>query len=187
MRVLEERLDVSCSRRGPRGVKLTVAGERLHREVAPHFEAIQLALRRPAKSNESALRITRCRGSPRVGSYRGCRNSWLRRTRHRLSLSASWDSGGFRARRHDAALRFGVAGWPQVHADLLFDEWVLPVATPSLLARHRRRGFADLGRWPLLGDSVGRWGLWFARNRRIAAQAIRCPLRFLRHAGPRRH
>jgi LysR family glycine cleavage system transcriptional activator len=47
---------------------------------------------------------------------------------------------------------------------LLFDEWVLPVATPSLLARHRRRGFADLGRWPLLGDSVGRWDLWFARN-----------------------
>jgi LysR family glycine cleavage system transcriptional activator len=164
MRVLEERLGVKLLKRGPRGVKLTMAGERLQREVAPHFEAIQNALRRRAKHNETALRIN---------SLPWFASSWLiprlpefvaAEPDVELSLSASWELIDFGRDEHDAALRFGVAGWPQVHADLLFDEWVLPVATPALLARHRRNGFGDLGRWPLLGDSVGRWDQWFARH-----------------------
>ena len=173
MRALEERLGVKLLERGPRGVKLTVAGERLHREVAPHFEAIQHALRRPEKRNETALRIN---ALPWFAS------SWLiprlpefvaAEPDIELSLSASWDSGGFRARRArcSAALRrrrlaprsrrFVVRRVGAAGRDAR-------PCSPAIGAA----ASADLGRWPLLGDSVGRWGQWFARNGGSATQAI---------------
>ncbi len=164
MRALEDRLRVRLLERGPRGVKLTAAGERLHRDVAPHFDAIERALRTPSMRQETSLRID---------SLPWFASSWLiprlpkfvaAQPDIELSVSATWELIDFGRGEHDAALRFGVAGWPGLHADLLFDEWLLPVAAPSVVARWRRHGFADLGRWPLIEDTVNRWPRWFQRN-----------------------
>jgi LysR family glycine cleavage system transcriptional activator len=81
-----------------------------------------------------------------------------------LSVSASWELVDFESSQFDAALRFGSRSWPSVSSDLLFDEWLLPVASPEVLARCKKLGFADLGRWPLVGDPEDRWPEWFARH-----------------------
>jgi LysR family transcriptional regulator, glycine cleavage system transcriptional activator len=60
-------------------------------------------------------------------------------------------------------MRFGPGGWPGVRADPLFDEWLLPVASPALLARFPRRARADLSVLPLLRDPSDRWRDWFGR------------------------
>jgi LysR family transcriptional regulator, glycine cleavage system transcriptional activator len=164
MRVLEDRLRVRLLERGPRGVTLTAEGERLHREVAPHFNAIERALRAPATRNDTVLRID---------SLPWFASSWLiprlpafvaAEPDIELSVSASWDLVDFETSQFDATLRFGARGWPSVNSDLLFDEWLLPVASPAVLSRCKKLGFADLGRWPLIGDPEDRWPEWFARH-----------------------
>jgi LysR family glycine cleavage system transcriptional activator len=64
----------------------------------------------------------------------------------------------------DAALRFGAGHWPGLTAVHLFDDWITPVASPALIAAHGGRGKSfDLSRYPVLGDSGGRWVEWCAR------------------------
>jgi LysR family transcriptional regulator, glycine cleavage system transcriptional activator len=157
-------LRVRLLERGSRGVTLTAEGERLHREVAPHFNAIERALRAPTSRNETALRID---------SLPWFATSWLiprlpafvaAQPDIELSVSANWELVDFEHSDFDAALRFGSRGWPSVKSDLLFDEWLFPVASPGLVNRCKKIGFADIGRWPLIGDPVDRWPQWFARH-----------------------
>ncbi len=46
----------------------------------------------------------------------------------------------------------------------LFDDWITPVASPSLIAAHGGDAEAfDIARYPLLGDTGGRWVDWCTR------------------------
>lgn len=60
--------------------------------------------------------------------------------------------------------------------ELLFDEWLLPVASPVLVERLGGvPSFEELARWPLLGDPDEEWTHWFALHglppvRRFVAQ-----------------
>src|SRR5690606_26971043 len=57
----------------------------------------------------------------------------------------------------DMALRLGGGRWPGVHAELLFNEWIAPVASPALLQKHRHVPAAQrLTKLPLLGDPADR-------------------------------
>ena len=61
----------------------------------------------------------------------------------------------------DAALRVGTGQWPGLTAEPLLDEWLVPMASPALIARMRRQGVRKLADWPLLGDPDGEWERWF--------------------------
>jgi LysR family glycine cleavage system transcriptional activator len=80
-----------------------------------------------------------------------------------LNLQSSPNVVDFNRDAVDAALRFGPGQWPGVTAELLFDEWISPVASPALIKRLGKPKLSELGRWPLLGDPNGRWKDWFAQ------------------------
>jgi len=80
-----------------------------------------------------------------------------------LSVHSSVDLVDFDREAIDAAMRFGPGSWPGVHIDPLFDEWLLPVASPVLLARFPDRDPDELAGLPLLRDPSDRWTDWFAR------------------------
>ena len=61
-----------------------------------------------------------------------------------LSIQSSVELVDFDREAIDAAMRFGLGRWPGVHAEPLFDEWLLPVASPALLARFPDRDPSDL-------------------------------------------
>jgi LysR family transcriptional regulator, glycine cleavage system transcriptional activator len=164
MRALEERLDRPLLLRGPRGVRLTEAGQRLFDAVAPHFDAIEQALiaQRP--------RGTQCLT---VSVMASVASSWLVPRLPRfvaaypeieLSLQSGSQLVDFAREDVDCALRFGLGQWDGVQAELLFREAVTPVASPTLLRTLGRPKLEELGRYPLLGDPGERWQLWFAKH-----------------------
>ena len=161
MRVLEQRVGCPLFLRGPRGLKLTAEGRRLLDNVAQHMQAIEDALRPLSQRNESALSLS---AMPSMTS------SWLLPRLPRfvalhpgieLNLDSSTDLVDFADGRYDAALRYGSGEWPGLIVEPLLDEWLTPVASPSLLAGRRKTRLEDLGKLPLLCPEDP-WPAWFA-------------------------
>ncbi|MEG3192931.1 LysR substrate-binding domain-containing protein [Lysobacter sp. D1-1-M9] len=168
IRTLEERLDRQLFDRSPRGVRLTGEGERLLAKVAPHLDALELALRPygPRRDDVLTLSVTPSMASawlvPRLGDFLAAHPQL------EINLQSSTAVVNFEhAHGVDAALRIGRGNWPGVESEHLFDEWVAPIASPALIARMGGMpGPDDLHRWPLLGDPDPHnlWELWFARH-----------------------
>lgn len=162
IRGLEERLGHRLFVRGPRGLTLTAEGERLRDAVSAPFDAIERALRPGCTRRDDILTLTLL---PSLAS------SWLvprlpgflaRHPQLEISLQSRIEVVDFaRDTTVDAALRYGPGSWPGTTATHLFDDWIAPVASPSLIAAHPDAG-ADFARYPLLGDANGRWTDWFA-------------------------
>lgn len=162
IRLLEERLDCKLFVRGPRGLKLTAEGQRLLDNVAPHLEAIEDALKPLVARSGNVLSLS---AMPSMVS------SWLlprlprfvaRHPEVELNLDSSIELVDFADGRHDAALRYGRGVWPGLVVELLLEEWLTPVASPSLLASRKRPRLEDLGALPLLCPEDP-WSEWFAR------------------------
>jgi LysR family transcriptional regulator, glycine cleavage system transcriptional activator len=164
IRALEERLGVRLFERGPRGVRLTPDGERLYRRVAPPLQAIEQAMQPYRAGRDAVLQLS---------LMASVANAWLvprlprfvaRHPQIELNLDSSPLLVDFeRERGFDAALRYGRGQWPGLIAEHLFDDWLVPMASPALLARHPEGRCASLEGLPLLGDPNDRWQEWFAR------------------------
>jgi len=163
MRGLEDQLHKKLFERRPRGLALTDAGEQLFAAVAPHYDKLEQALRPERDRGEQSLTLSVL---PSVTS------GWLlprlagfvaRHPEIELSISSSVEVVDFERVAIDAAIRFGPGGWPGLRADPLFDEWLLPVASPALLARFPVSHRHDLAALPLLRDPSDRWRDWFER------------------------
>jgi LysR family glycine cleavage system transcriptional activator len=163
LRQLEERVGQPLLVRGPRGVTPTPAGTRLSEQVAPALETISHALR--------GLR-GRARDGLTLSLMPSMAASWLiprlpRFIAHHpqigINLQSTWERVDFTREDVDCALRFGPGEWAGVTAELLFEEFLSPVASPALLKRIGRPKLAELGNAPLLGDPGGNWRKWFAR------------------------
>lgn len=164
MRQLEQRLGQRLLARGPRGVELTVEGRRLFDAVAGPLDAIGQALRRatPCGGHGVTLSLIPSMATawlvPRLPQFLAAHPDLG------LSLQSSTHVVDFEREAVDLALRLGGGHWPGVHAELLFQEWMAPVASPELLQRHGRPPAPErLARLPLLGDPSDRWKDWFAR------------------------
>jgi len=165
MRTLEERLNQTLLARGPRGVALTAAGQRLLDGIAAPLESIERVFAAPYARSEHALTLSA------VPSFA---SSWLLpripafMARHpglEFNLQTTTALVDFEREIVDAALRLGAGQWAGLRSEHLFDEWVAPVASPRLIAKIGKPKLADLGRLPLLGEPSDndRWTKWFAR------------------------
>jgi LysR family glycine cleavage system transcriptional activator len=165
MRALEERLNQQLLLRGPRGVTLTPNGERLLDAVAPHIEGIERVFASLRERNVNALTIS---ALPSFSS------SWLMprlpafMAQHpglEFNLQTSVTLVDFEREPVDAAMRLGSGHWPGLTAELLFEEWIVPMASPKLIGRKRKPKPDEFGDWPLIGESDddnARWRRWFA-------------------------
>jgi LysR family transcriptional regulator, glycine cleavage system transcriptional activator len=162
VRSLEERLGYSLFTRGPRGLALTPEGTLLLDRVGSHLDAIDGALKPLRTRRNNVLSLS---ALPSMAS------SWLMPRLPRfvalhpdleLNLDSSIDLADFSDCRFDAALRYGPGQWDGVVSELLFEEWLTPVASPALLAGSKRPTLAELAEWPLLCPEDP-WPQWFEK------------------------
>ncbi|MCD9027824.1 LysR family transcriptional regulator [Luteimonas sp. BDR2-5] len=163
MRTLEERLGYRLLVRHARGVSLTPDGQRLLERIAPHLQAIAHALQPFSARRDDILTVSI---TPTMAS------AWLvprladfmrAHPKIELSLLSSERVVDFDQQPNiDAAMRVGHGRWPGVESEPLFDEYLVPMASPALIARMRRARQTKLAQWPLLGDPDGEWERWFA-------------------------
>jgi LysR family glycine cleavage system transcriptional activator len=162
IRGLEDRLGQRLFLRNARGVELTADGRQLYERIAPHFDAIEQALRPFRARRDDVLTLTLM---PSFAS------SWLvprlprflaAHPQLEINLQSSVAVADFeRDTRLDAGLRYGPGEWPGVEAVHLFDDWVTPTASPALIAKLGRPTLQTLDGYPLLGAPGGRWSEWF--------------------------
>ena len=162
IRGLEERLGQRLFLRNARGVELTADGRQLYERIAPHFDAIEQALRPFRARRDDVLTLTLM---PSFAS------SWLvprlprflaAHPQLEINLQSSIAVADFeRDSRLDAGLRYGPGQWPGVAAVHLIDDWVTPTASPALIAKLGRPTLETLDAYPLLGAPGGRWSEWF--------------------------
>ncbi|MFI4970727.1 MAG: LysR substrate-binding domain-containing protein [Lysobacterales bacterium] len=160
VRTLERRLGCTLFVRGPRGLKLTPEGALLLQRVAPHLDAIDAALQPLCARRDCVLSIS---------SLPSLASSWLVPRLPRFvakapdlefNLDSSIERVDFADGRFDGALRYGPGNWDGVNAELLFEEWLTPVASPMLLKGRKPPRLDELGDWPLLAPDDP-WPRWF--------------------------
>jgi LysR family transcriptional regulator, glycine cleavage system transcriptional activator len=165
MRVLEERFGQRLLTRGPRGVTLTVHGERLLESIAGHIDGIERVFARARERPADALTISALPSfssswlMPRLPAFMALHPGL------EFNLQTTATLVDFEREPVDAALRLGKGQWSGLKAEHLFDEWVAPVASPKLIARLGKPKLAAIGQWPLIGEVSDRvrWDTWFAR------------------------
>lgn len=163
IRGLEEYLGRPLFRRNGRQVQLTAEGA----AVLPHIEQ---ALKKLEWAVDS-LRSKSGGGPIRVTMLASFLQQWFLRRLARfrsaypkvdLHLHSSIEPVDFVREEFHVAIRYGGSGtWPHVHAEKLFDEWLLPVCTPALHAKCgpiQQRD--DIRRYPLLHSVTEPWTCW---------------------------
>ncbi len=161
---LESFLGVKLFDRNTQGVRLSTAGESYLRRVAGALGAIGAAtddVRQGVRNSlyvHSAPSFASLWLMPRLADFAQAQPEVS------LFLSASHVHSDFALGQADVDIRYGVPQWPDLVVEALFDERILPLASPAFLSRHPMREPADLLQAPLIQSAVGvlQWGDWLS-------------------------
>jgi LysR family transcriptional regulator, glycine cleavage system transcriptional activator len=162
VQALEDYLRVPVLRRNGRLVELTQVGARLRPKVEQALADLERAI--------DEARADRGSGPLRVTTLAFFLAQWLLprlstfTTQHAsidVQIHTAVGLTDFVRTGMDAGIRLGGGGWPRLHSQKLFDEWLVPVCTPALLRRHGPIAEAsDLKRYKLLHSPHEPWTAW---------------------------
>jgi LysR family glycine cleavage system transcriptional activator len=162
IRSLEEYLGATLFNRSGRIVELTPEGARLLPRVRKGLEELERAI--------DEARSDRRTGPLMITMLASFLQQWLlprlqafndRYPDIELRLHTSPQLVDFLRSEVQAAVRFGVGDWPQLHVEKVLDEWLVPVCSKTLLSKHGSiRTRDDLKRIPLLHSLSEPWNEW---------------------------
>ncbi|MDD9909574.1 MAG: transcriptional regulator GcvA [Ahrensia sp.] len=141
---LEDQLQMPLFERLNRSVALTDAGQRLYPGVHEGFERMQGAVRAMGRTAQDKVLV--------VSSGPAFAAKWLAPRVYRfvdqhpqieLRIAASLKLADFNVDEVDLGLRFGSGDYPGLFVEPLFDEAVLPLASPDYMARFEGRPLDD--------------------------------------------
>lgn len=161
---LEAQLGVRLLERSAHGVRLTTAGEQYLSRVSGALNAIATATDDLRQGVANSLYV-HCSPSlatlwlmPRLASFARAYPDVA------LNLSAAHIHSDFTQGTVDLDIRYGVPRWPDLVVEPLFEERILPLASPAFMRTHRLRRVDQLLEVPLIQSNVNvvQWSDWFA-------------------------
>ena len=153
--------------RSPRGLTLTIHGERFKGDISGALTMIASAAQN-VRTGEVA-EVLRIHAVPTFASL------WLMprlpsfRARHpalRVQLSATYGDSDFARADVDVDIRYGMPTGRDLHVETLFPEQIFPMISPTLKATLRIETAADLVRQDLILSerTLVQWPHWFAAH-----------------------
>src|SRR5882757_2043445 len=148
---LEEFLETPLFVRHSRSVRLTPQGARLLTGVQRGLGELTRAVEQLRHDRSSGLLNISLLGTflqrwllPRLSDF------YQRHPEIDLRFSASQELVDFMHTDFHAAVRYGGGQWPQLRAERMLEDWVFPVASPTLLGQLGPvKTLGDLHRYPL--------------------------------------
>ncbi len=160
---LEAHLAIKLFERSAHGVRLSPAGEQYLSRVSGALAAIASATDDMRQGASNTLYV-HCSPSlatlwlmPRLSQFA------LAHPDISLNLSAAHTHSDFALGQADMDIRYGVPRWPNVVVEPLFEEQIVPLASPAFIREHRLKRPEQLLGVPLIQSNVSvvQWSDWF--------------------------
>lgn len=162
---LETQLGVRLFERSAHGVRISPAGQKYLDRVGGALTALSTATVDLRQGLDNSLYV---HTAPSLACL------WLMPRLHRfsrahpeisLNLSAAHTHSDFSLGQVDLDIRYGVPQWPGLSVEPLFEESIVPLASPGFLRTYRLRRVEQLPTVPLIQSNVNvvQWSDWFAR------------------------